>query len=310
MPFIFLIFAVVIGWALLTLRDGLIGRLEGVTGPTRCGGCGYELAGLVGTDEPVDGGKVCPECGVQLQESTVLRASQSQRVFASRRRTTMAFAVIAAIAGLIAGGWLSSKGAYTQWFGGSAVQPLTENGPTIRWTWTTQSAWTGTWERFARSRTYRSMTARIALTDGREMKLVMPRSYIRDKRGWLRAELVDADGTVTRVADKPTVDDLQRWTGRNVGLMAGMRDAPAVDALRRGLNNLVMHNDPLHDENSVGTTLPHGGSKTEWDFVLPWGLGAPLILAAVLTWIFDWACRRRDRLQTARAMAVASRAGG
>lgn len=279
-------FAGIAAWALLTLRDGVVGKIQVKAGPTRCAQCDYALAGLLRDDEPADGSKVCPECGAALHEQTVVRATLAQRVYASRRRATTAFAVVAVSTAMFVGGMLTNAGAYTTWSGGSAQQQMPGNGPLVVWSWSTQTPWRGWWADQRLYPTYRAMTVRIGLSDGGEIRMVMPRSYPGDERGWLRAEFHDADGTVARTTDKPLRVDLQRWIGRNAGKMPGLRDSPVVDEIASGVGELVIFGDPVTSRTYMGTQNNGSGTKQSWTFTLPWGAGPPLLVAGVLTRFF------------------------
>jgi len=293
--FVLLIFAGLTAWALLTLRDSFVGKVEVKAGPTRCVQCDYALAGLLRDDEPADGSKVCPECGSTLDEHGVVRATLAQRVFASNRRTTFAFAVVVIMAALLVGGKLASAGAYTSWSGGSAEQQVPGGQPVLVWSWSTQTAWSGWWTIDQPRARYREMTVRIGLSDGGEIRMVMPRSYPGDTRGWLRAAFHDADGTVTHTMDKPTREEIQRWIGRNAGKLPGMRELPVVDEIAHGVNELVIFGDPLQSHTYMGTQLNGSGTKRDWAFTLPWGVGPPLLVAGVLTWLFYRLCKRMER---------------
>lgn len=292
---VLVILAGLVAWALLTLRDGFVGKVQVQAGPTRCGQCQYALAGLLRDDEPADGSKVCPECGAALHEQAVVRATLAQRVYASRRRTTTAFAVVVTIAAVLVGGVFTSAGAYTSWSGGSAEQQLPNGGPVLTWSWSTQTPWRGWWADQRPYPTYRAMTVRIALSDGGEIRMVLPRSYPRDERGWLRAEFHDADGSVTRATDKPTQEDIQRWIGRNAGRVPGMRDRPVVHEISRGVSELVISGDPLATHRYPVQQPPVLRAEHNWAFTLPWGVVLALLVASVLTWLFDRSYRRIDR---------------
>lgn len=303
MMFLLIIFAGLVAWVLLTLRDGFVGKIQVKAGPMRCAQCDYALAGLLRDDEPADGSKVCPECGAALHEQAVVRATRAQRVYASVRRTTTAFAILVVLGAMLGGMMLVNAGAYTTWSGGSAQQQMPGTGALVVWSWSTQTPWGGWWTKQRLHPTYRAMTVRIGLSDGGEIRMVMPRSHPGDERGWLRAELYNADGTVTRTSDKPTREEIQRWIGRNAGKLPGMRESPVVDEIASGMGELVIFGDPVTSLTYMGTQNKVSGSKQDWTFTLPWGVGPPLLLAGVLTRMF---CRLCTRFQQQRDGAAAS----